>query len=66
MLLSVLNNQDGPPKDIVVFNAGVALYAANVVNSIEDGLVLARETLASGAAKRKLDQWLSFTQQVQP
>jgi len=50
----------------VVFNAGVALYAANVVKSIEDGLVLARETLASGAAKRKLDQWLSFTQQVQP
>jgi len=65
MLLSVLNNQDGPPRDIVVFNAGVALYAANVAPSIEEGLVLAKKTLASGAALKKLHQWLAFTQQVQ-
>ena len=65
MLLSVLNNQDGPPRDIVVFNAGVALYAANVAPSIEEGLVLAKKTLASGAALKKLHQWLAFTQHVQ-
>jgi len=64
MLLSVLNNQDGAPRDIVVFNAGVALYAANVAASIEEGLVLAKETLACGAALKKLHQWLAFTQQV--
>jgi anthranilate phosphoribosyltransferase len=40
----------------VVLNAGVALYAANVVSSIEAGIVKAREALASGAAKAKLDQ----------
>jgi len=62
MLMQVLHNQDGPPRDIVLFNAGVALYAANVVKSIEEGLVLAKETLASGAALKKLQQWLTFTQ----
>ncbi len=56
MLLGVLDNQAGPARDIVVLNAGVALYAANVVDSIEAGIVKAREALASGAAKAKLDQ----------
>jgi len=56
MLLGVLDNQAGPARDIVVLNAGVALYAANVVGSIEAGITRAREVLASGAAKAKLDQ----------
>jgi anthranilate phosphoribosyltransferase len=56
MLLGVLDNQAGPARDIVVLNAGVALYAANVVGSIEAGIARAREVLASGAAKAKLDQ----------
>jgi anthranilate phosphoribosyltransferase len=54
MLLSVLDNVDGPAKEIVVFNAGVALYAANVANSIQAGIVQAREAIESGAAKAKL------------
>jgi anthranilate phosphoribosyltransferase len=56
MLLGVLDNQAGPARDIVVLNAGVALYAANVVDNIEAGIVKAREALASGAAKAKLAQ----------
>ena len=56
MLLGVLDNQGGPARDIVVLNAGVALYAANVVGSIEAGIARAREVLASGAAKAKLAQ----------
>jgi anthranilate phosphoribosyltransferase len=56
MLLGVLDNQAGPARDIVLLNAGVALYAANVADSIEVGIALAREVLASGAAKAKLDQ----------
>jgi anthranilate phosphoribosyltransferase len=59
MLLGVLDNQAGPARDIVVLNAGVALYAANVVNSIEAGIARAREALASGAAKTKLDQLIA-------
>jgi anthranilate phosphoribosyltransferase len=42
MLLGVLDNQPGAPKDIVVLNAGVALYAANVATSMVDGIQLAR------------------------
>jgi anthranilate phosphoribosyltransferase len=55
----VLNNEAGPARDIVVLNAGVALYAANVVDSIEAGIGKAREALASGAAKAKLDQLIA-------
>jgi anthranilate phosphoribosyltransferase len=55
VLLSVLNNQSGPAKDIVILNAGVALYAANVASSIQEGIVLAKKAIESGAAKAKLD-----------
>jgi anthranilate phosphoribosyltransferase len=55
MLLGVLNNQPGAPKDVVVLNAGVALYAANVAPSMMDGIQLARKAIESGAAKAKLE-----------
>ncbi len=55
MLLGVLNNQAGAAKDIVALNAGVALYAANVAGSMQDGIVLAYAAIESGAAKAKLD-----------
>ncbi len=54
MLLGVLDNQLGPARDIVILNAGVALYAANVVLSIKDGIASARAAIESGAAKAKL------------
>ena len=63
MLQGVLDNQEGPALDIVVFNSAVALYAANVVDSIEAGLGPARAALASGAAKAKLQQLIARTQQ---
>ena len=56
MLLGVLEGQPGPARDIVLLNAGVALYAADVAPSIADGIALARQALDSGAAKAKLDQ----------
>ena len=49
---------------IVVLNAGTALYAAGAAPSIGDGLLKARETLASGAARRKLDQFVKVSQQL--
>jgi len=64
MLMSVLSNEDGPPKDIVCLNAGVALYAANVVDSVQAGLELARKTIASGAAKVRLTQMIELTQRL--
>lgn len=56
MLLGVLDGQAGPARDIVLLNAGAALYAADVAASIADGIALARQALDSGAAKAKLDQ----------
>jgi len=64
MLQGVLDNQEGPARDIVVFNSAVALYAANVVQSIEAGLAPARAAIADGAAKAKLQQLIARTQQM--
>jgi anthranilate phosphoribosyltransferase len=61
MLLGVLNNEGGPAQDIVVLNAGVALYAANVAASMQDGIGLARAAIASGAARAKLDALVALS-----
>jgi anthranilate phosphoribosyltransferase len=61
MLMGVLNNQGGPAKDIVVLNAGVALYAANVAESMEAGIKLAQAAIESGAAKAKLDALVALS-----
>lgn len=63
MLLGVLDNAPGAAKDIVILNAGVALYAANVVESMAEGLKRARVAIESGAARTKLTQLVEFTQQ---
>jgi anthranilate phosphoribosyltransferase len=52
----VLDNQPGPARDIVILNAGVALYAANVADSMDAGISLAKSAIESGAAKVKLEQ----------
>jgi anthranilate phosphoribosyltransferase len=64
MLLSVLDNVPGAAKDIVILNAGVALYAANVVDSMAEGIQRARTGIESGAARTKLTQLVDFTGQV--
>ena len=61
MLMGVLNNQSGAPKDIVVLNAGVALYAANVAPSMMDGIQLARKAIESGAAKAKMEALIKLS-----
>ncbi len=64
MLLGVLDNQPGAPKDIVVLNAGVALYAANVAASMVEGIALARAAIESGAAKAKLQALVALSGQL--
>jgi len=51
---SVLNNQSGPARDIVVLNAGAAVYAANLAGSLAEGIQKADAVIASGAAREKL------------
>jgi anthranilate phosphoribosyltransferase len=62
MLLGVLDGERSAASDIVIFNAGVALYAANVATSIEAGIGLARQALATGAAKAKMNAFVAATQ----
>ena len=65
MLLGVLDDEPGAPRDIVILNAGVALYAANVAPSMAQGLALARTALESGAARRKLAQLVDLSRQLE-
>ncbi len=64
MLIGVLDNQAGAAKDIVMLNAGAALYAANVAESMKAGIALARTAIESGAARRKLDALVALSQQL--
>ncbi len=58
-----LENKAGPARDIVILNAGTALYASGVASDIADGVARAREAIASGEARAKLDQFVRFTRQ---
>jgi len=64
MVLEALQNTPGTPREIVVLNTGVALYAADVAGSIGDGIRMAREAIASGAAKRRLEAFVATTQKL--
>ena len=61
-----LANEDGPVRDIVLLNAGAALYCAGVAGSVADGVKRAREAVASGAAEAKLAQFVAVTQKLKP
>ncbi len=61
MLIGALENKPGTAREIVALNAGSALYAANLAASIGDGIAKAREAIASGAARKKLDDFVQFT-----
>jgi len=58
-----LANEDGPVRDIVLLNAGAALYCANTAPSVSEGVRMAREAVASGKAQAKLSQFVAATQQ---
>ena len=62
VVLSVLDNVAGTAREIVILNAGTALYVANGADSIGQGIAQAREAIVSGAARAKLDEFVRFTQ----
>jgi anthranilate phosphoribosyltransferase len=64
MLTSVLDNQAGAPRDIVILNTGAALYAANVTDTIAAGIEKARAAIESGAAKAKLEQLVKVSKSL--
>jgi anthranilate phosphoribosyltransferase len=64
MVQEALRGADGTPREIVVLNAGTALYAAGMAPSIAAGIARARQVIASGAASAKLDQFVAATQSI--
>jgi anthranilate phosphoribosyltransferase len=64
MLTGVLDNQPGAARDIVILNAGAALYAANVTDTIAAGIEKARAAIESGAAKAKLEQLIKVSKSL--
>lgn len=61
MIKEALANTDGTARDIVALNAGLAIYAGNGASTIQNGLDMAFEALASGAARAKLDEFCTYT-----
>ncbi|MCF6212035.1 MAG: anthranilate phosphoribosyltransferase [Gammaproteobacteria bacterium] len=55
MVKSLLENQPGPARDIVQLNAGAALYACGLADSLAEGVTRAGKVIASGEARKKLD-----------
>lgn len=64
MLLQALDNTPGLPLEIVALNAGAALYAAGVAETIADGIARAREAIGSGAARARLDEFVDMTRRL--
>lgn len=64
MLRGVLADRPGPPRDIVLLNAGAAIYAAGRAGSIEAGLARAAAAIGSGEAQRRLDQLIALTSSI--
>jgi anthranilate phosphoribosyltransferase len=64
MILAVLENQPGPAHNIVALNAGAAIYVAGVAKTLKSGIERASQTIKSGAAKHKLEEFIAFTQKL--
>lgn len=61
ILCAVLDNTPGPARDIVMLNAGAAIYAAGLVDTLQQGVSKADDVIASGAARARFDALISFT-----
>ena len=64
LVLAALENKLGAPRDIVALNAGAAIYVAGKAPGMEDGVEMAFDVIQSGAARAKLDQFITFTQKA--
>ena len=61
ILKAVLENQPGPALDIVLLNSGAAIYAANLTDSLQAGIQVARQVIENGAARGKFDALVSYS-----
>ena len=64
ILLSVLNNEASPYLDTVLLNGGIGFFANGKTSSIQDGIEVARESIASGAALDRLNELVKYSKQL--
>jgi anthranilate phosphoribosyltransferase len=62
IVLDILTGKPGPCRDIVLLNAGFAIYAADKTGSIKEGIKLACESIDTGKAREKLELLKKFSQ----
>jgi anthranilate phosphoribosyltransferase len=64
MIRHVFDNRPGAPRDIVALNAGAAIYASGIADSLAAGVERAAQALADGSAKAKLGQLIAVSAMV--
>ena len=64
LIKEIFNNVEGPAGDIVLLNAGAAIYVAGKAGSIREGIEAARQTIKSGKAREKLEQLIKYSNQA--
>lgn len=64
LIEALLKGKEGPAADIVALNAGAAIYAANIAASLEEGVKIAQDVLASGIAGEKLKELVEVTRMM--
>jgi anthranilate phosphoribosyltransferase len=64
LMRQVFDNTPGPARDIVSLNAGAAIYVAGLSNTLETGVKLAQETIASGVAREKFDALIALSKSL--
>jgi anthranilate phosphoribosyltransferase len=62
--VAVLEGEVGARRDIVIANAGAALYVAGLTATIREGVERARQAIAEGAARAKLEELINATREV--
>jgi anthranilate phosphoribosyltransferase len=63
---AIFDGEPGPRADLVLLNAGAAIYAAGTAAGLREGVEAARETIASGAAARTLDDYVRISGELAP
>jgi anthranilate phosphoribosyltransferase len=63
---AILSGEDGAPRDIAVLNAGAAIYAGGLADSLAAGVERAREAIDGGAAAKTLDDYVGMSRELAP
>jgi anthranilate phosphoribosyltransferase len=64
LVWQIVRGANGAPTDIALLNAGAAIYVGGKAESINEGVMMAKESIRSGAAVQKLGQWIKASKEI--